>query len=216
MGKYQTILADPPWNTKAGRPLKGYKMVNGKQIFNHTSNKSKDLSYPTMTVDEICDLPIKDITADNCHLYMWVTNQYLLQAEKVIKAFGFKYSTTLVWAKNPMGGGLGGNFRITTEFLIFATKGSLKAKKTHIGTWFNQKREYQNGYPCHSRKPTFFHELIESVSPGPYLELFARRERLGWDVFGNEMKNSITLEKVGEKKIISLTDEPNEKALKRA
>ena len=212
MEKYQTILADPPWNTKAGRPLKGYKMVDGKQIFNHGSNKSKDLSYPTMTVDEICELSIKDITADNCHLYMWVTNQYLLQAEKVIKAWGFKYSTTLVWAKNPMGGGLGGNFRITTEFLIFATKGSLKAKKTHIGTWFNQKREYQNGYPCHSRKPTFFHELIESVSPGPYLELFARRERLGWDVFGDEMKNSITLQKVGEKKL----DEPNEKALKRA
>lgn len=84
-----------------------------------------------------------------------------------------------------MGGGLGGTFRITTEFLIFATKGKLKAKKNVIGTWFEQKRQYVNGFPCHSKKPDFFYELIESVSPGNYLELFARNERKGWDVLNS-------------------------------
>lgn len=191
--KYNVIYADAPWKQKAGRPLKGYKIVDGKQIFVPSSNISEDLPYDTMSVEEICDLPIKQLSADNAHLYFWVTNQYLPQAFKVIEAWGFKYSTTLVWAKNAMGGGLGGNFRITTEYLIFATKGSLKAKTSHTGTWFNIKREYETGFPCHSRKPKFFHELIEKVSPGPYLELFARRQREGWDVYGNQVNNSIQL-----------------------
>lgn len=170
-----------------------YKVVDGKQIFHTTDNKSRELAYPTLTVDEICAFPVKLITAPDAHLYLWVTNQYLLKAEKVINAWGFKYSTTLVWAKQPMGGGLGGTYRITTEFLLFATKGSLKATDSVLGTWFNQKREYVNGYPCHSKKPAFFRQMIESVSPGERLEMFAREEHTGWDVFGNEVLSSITL-----------------------
>jgi len=193
MKKYNVIYADPPWQTKAGRPMNGYKIVEGVQIWNSIDNKSRELNYNTMSIEEIKSLPVKKLSADNAHLYLWVTNQYLFKAESVINAWGFQYSTTLVWAKNPMGGGLGGNFRITTEFLLFATKGSLKAKERHTGTWFNQKREYENGYPCHSKKPAFFSELIEKVSPGPYLELFARREREGWDVYGNQVNNSITI-----------------------
>lgn len=191
--KYSCIYADPPWQTKAGRSFSKYKVVDGKQVFSFTDNKSRELKYPTMTIDQICSLNIKKIAAPDAHLYMWVTNQYLLKAETIIKAWGFNYSTTLVWAKKPMGGGLGGTFRITTEFLIFATRGNLKAKRNIIGTWFDQKRQYVNGYPCHSKKPDFFYDLIESVSPGEYVELFARQQRNGWDVFGNEVKNSITL-----------------------
>lgn len=193
MKKYSTILADPPWKTKRGRPLGKYVVVDGVQLFGPQNNKSRELPYNTMSVEEISSLPIESIAEKNAHLYLWVTNQYLMQAEKVINAWGFKYSTTLVWAKRPMGGGLGGTYRITTEFLLFATRGNLKAKKNVIGTWFEQKRQYVNGYPSHSTKPLFFHELIESVSPGPYVELFARNERTGWDVFGNEVKNSITI-----------------------
>lgn len=191
--KYNVIYADCPWNTKAGRPLKGYKMKNGKQLFIPTSQKSKDLPYPTMTIDEMENLDVKSITADNAHLYFWTTNQYLPKAFQIIEKWGFKYSTTLVWAKKPLGGGLGGTFKITTEFLIFATKGSLKANEMVIGTWFDVKRKYVNGYPCHSKKPDFFYELIEKVSPGLKLEMFARENRNGWDAFGNEIQNSITI-----------------------
>lgn len=191
--KYQTILADPPWQTKAGRALQGYKIENGKQVFQPVSNKSRELSYPSLSVEQIAAMPIKEIAATNAHLYLWVTNQYLLQTENIIREWGFKYSTTLVWAKNPLGGGLGGNYKITTEFLLFCTKGNLPAKEKIIGTWFNVKRNYKNGVPCHSRKPFFFHELIEKVSPGAYLELFARDTRKGWDAYGNEVQNSIHL-----------------------
>ena len=196
MNKYSCIYADPPWQTKAGVGFAGYKKVNGKQVFNRTSNASRDLPYQTMRIDEIASLNVKDVTADNAHLYMWVTNQYLMKAESIINAWGFNYSTTLVWAKNPMGGGLGGSFKISTEFLLFATKGSLRAKRNVIGTWFNQKRQYVNGYPCHSKKPDFFYELIESVTPGRYLEMFAREQREGWDVFGNEVEKSINIEEL--------------------
>lgn len=190
---YNTILADPPWQTKAGRPFAGYKVVDGTQIFNSVDNRSRDLAYSTMTVDEIAALSVGDIAAKDAHLYLWVTNQYLMQAHRVIDAWGFKYSTALVWAKNAMGGGLGGAYRITTEYLLFATRGKLPAKKSITGTWFNVKREYQNGAPCHSRKPEFFRQLIEDVSPGPYLEMFARTQRPGWDVFGNQVENSISI-----------------------
>lgn len=196
---YKTIYVDPPWKTKAGRAFNGYKIVNGKQIFNSSSNKTRDLPYETMSVEEICAMPLGAVCDDNCHLYLWVTNQYLMEARQVITAWGFKYSTTLVWAKNPMGGGLGGAFKITTEFLIFATKGKLPAKDKHIGTWFNIKREYKNGFPCHSRKPKFFSELIEKISPGPYLEVFARINHPGWDVYGNQIENSINLTYQNEK-----------------
>lgn len=193
MKKYNVIYADPPWQTKAGRPFGAYKVVDGKQVHNYSSNKSRELSYPTMSIEEIAALNVSDLTFNNAHLYLWVTNQYLLQAETVIKAWGFKYSTALVWCKKPMGGGLGGTFRITTEFLLFATKGKLQSNRNVIGTWFEVKRQYVNGFPCHSKKPDFFYALIESVSPGNKLELFARQQRDGWDVFGNEVENSIVL-----------------------
>lgn len=192
-GGYNVILCDAPWETKAGRPLQGYKMKDGKQTFQAVNNKARDLAYPTMSVKEIKALDVNSISADDAHLFFWTTNQYLPQAFEIIKEWGFKYSTTLVWAKKPMGGGLGGTFRITTEFLIFATKGSLKSSEMIVGTWFEVKRKYVNGYPCHSKKPDFFYELIEKVSQGKRLEMFARDNRKGWDVFGNECENSIDI-----------------------
>lgn len=92
-----------------------------------------------------------------------------------------------------MGGGLGGTFRINTEFLLFATKGKLRTKGTIPGTWHHVKREYKNGFPCHSVKPDYFRAMIEKVSLGPYLEMFAREQFPNWDVFGNEVTNSIQL-----------------------
>jgi len=91
------------------------------------------------------------------------------------------------------GGGLGGAFKINTEYLLFATKGNLKAEGVHKGTWHNVKREYVNGAPKHSKKPSYFYELIEKVSPGNKIELFARNKREGWDSWGNEVESNIEL-----------------------
>lgn len=87
-----------------------------------------------------------------------------------------------------------GTFKITTEYLLFAKKGKLKALKTIDSTWHNVKRTYENGYPKHSKKPDYFYELIEQTSPGLKLEMFARQKREGWHIWGNELQNDVELE----------------------
>jgi len=197
MKKYNVIYADPAWQQKAGRPLSGgYKKENGVQVFNPISNTSANLPYSTMSIEEIKSLPIKEIADKDAHLYMWVTNKYLMEAGEIIKAWGFKYSTTLVWIKKPIGSGMGGTYKVSTEFLIFATKGKLKTIKGVNGTWFDVKRKYVNGYPCHSKKPDFFREMIESVSTGNKIELFARENHIGWDAWGNEVLESVEINNV--------------------
>ncbi len=194
MKEYQVIYADPPWDQKAGRKLAGYKTEGGKQVFSSNSNKTENLPYKTMTVDDIAALNVKGIAADDSFLFMWVTNKYLLQCESVIKSWGFKYVACITWKKKRMGGGLGGVVRITSEYLLFCRRGNLKAAGTIPESVVDVKRQYVNGHPCHSKKPDYFAEMIESVSPaGNMLEMFARNEREGWDVFGNEAPNSISI-----------------------
>jgi N6-adenosine-specific RNA methylase IME4 len=188
--RYQTIVADPPWNQKAG-PLAGGVgegfVFAGKQV-------SRDLPYPTMTLAAIKALPVAEVAADNAHLYLWATNKYLPDAFEVVRAWGFTYSTTLVWTKNMMGGGLGGAYRVSTEYVLFARRGSLREESTVRGTWFNWKRPYNKaGKPMHSAKPPEFYEMVEAVSPGPRLELFARRKRENWHVWGNEVQCDVEL-----------------------
>lgn len=189
---YNVIYADPPWKQKAGRPLSGgYKKENGVQVFNPASDISSNLPYKTMSLDEIASLPVGLLADADAHLYLWVTNKYLLDAKDIITAWGFKYSTALTWSKKPIGGGMGGTYRVSAEHLLFAKKGKLKSLKTINRNVFDVKRKYVNGYPCHSKKPDFFRELIDSVSPGKRVELFARENHEGWDAWGDEVKNGI-------------------------
>lgn len=192
MENFNVIYMDPPWNQKAGRPFTGkYKKENNVQIFDFESNKSNALKYDTMTLNEIRNIDIQSIAADNCHLYIWVTNKYLKDVFELIKHWGFTYSTTIIWCKNPIGSGLGGTYTVSSEFLIFAKKGKLKSKNKVVGNWFNVKRKYINGKPCHSKKPDFFRQLIEKVSPGLKVELFAREKHEGWYCWGNEIQSDI-------------------------
>lgn len=117
--KYKTIVADLPWQVKAGRQLGEYVIENGIQVFSKLHQKSRQLSYQTMSVSEICSLPVSSIVDVNAHLYLWVINKYVEQAYTVAQVWGFKPSTLLVWAKNSMGGGLGGTYGISTEFILF-------------------------------------------------------------------------------------------------
>jgi N6-adenosine-specific RNA methylase IME4 len=186
--RYATIVADPPWKVMAG-PL------NGREGFGDATGASRPLAYPSMTVEEIMMLRVP--AADDAHLYLWTTNGYLDDAFDVVKAWGFRYSTTLVWAKNLMGGGLGGAYGISTEFCLFARRGALKARSRVKGTWFNWPRPYdERGKPRHSGKPPAFIDMVEQVSPGPYLEMFARNNRLGWDAWGNECLSSTSLNEI--------------------
>jgi N6-adenosine-specific RNA methylase IME4 len=159
----------------------------GREGFADSGGPSRALPYPSMTLDQIKAMRVVDVADAHSHLYLWTTNGYLRDAFDVAAAWGFKYSTTLVWAKAPMGGGLGGAFGICTEYLLYCRRGSLQHRKKIGRTWFDFKRPYDlRGKPNHSGKPEEFYGVIEQVSPGAYLELFARQNRLGWNSWGNE------------------------------
>lgn len=191
-GVYATIVADPPWKVGAGRPLVGYVMDGDKQIWNPAGVNSRPLAYPSMTVEAIAALKVP--AAHDAHLYLWTINKYLRDAFDVAKAWGFTYSTTLVWAKTPKGNGLGGTYGISTEFCLFCRRGRLSTLRDIPTTWFNWKRPYdERGKPKHSAKPPEFYAMVDQVSPGPYLEMFARERRLGWDAWGNEVKSDVEI-----------------------
>jgi N6-adenosine-specific RNA methylase IME4 len=162
-------------------------------VFEPGAQVSQKLAYKTMSVAEIATLPVGNWAWPDASLYLWVPNAYVPRAYDVVRAWGFKPSTLCVWAKNPMGGGLGGTFGITTEFFLYARKGRPFDDRV-TGTWFNWKRHYEGGHPSHSSKPDGFYDLVEQVSPGPYLEMFARRARLGWDYWGDESLETAQIE----------------------
>lgn len=104
-----------------------------------------------------------------------------------MRAWGFEYSTTLVWAKKPLGSGLGPNFGISTEFILFARRGSLQHKEHHSGTCFTGSAGRHSEKPEAFYGEAFYAEVVEKVSPGPYVELFGRRPRPGWTVWGSDL-----------------------------
>jgi len=173
-GPYSTILADPPWQ---------FQNRTGKVAPEHR----RLLRYPTMELKEILELPVPKLAAARSHLYLWVPNALLLEGLKVMEAWGFTYKTNIVWYKirkdgGPDGRGVGFYFRNVTELILFGVRGStrtLRPGRTQVNLFATRKRE-------HSRKPDELYDIIEQCSPEPYLELFARFRRPGWDQWGNE------------------------------
>lgn len=195
---YSTIVADPPWPMpETGRTTRG--VTDGKGVYTAKGGRQVDgtwwgrhrggsvkLPYETMTLEEISMLPVPYLAADNAHLYLWTTNRFLEDAYAIARDWHFKPAQMLVWCKPPMGVGFGGAFTTTTEFVLFARRGSVPAAQRQDSSWWQWSRPYENGHIAHSAKPEAFLDLVEQVSPGPYLELFARRNRLGWETWGNE------------------------------
>lgn len=183
--KYHTIYADPPWMESGGGKIK----------------RGADNHYPLMKTKDIAALPVGEIAADNCHLYLWTTNNFLKDALAVMESWGFKYKTKVTWIKGEcladktfklQKAGLGQYFRGIDEVCLFGVKGNLpykvvEGKRQQGITAFIAPRG------AHSQKPQEMRDMIEKVSIGPYCELFARERFTGWDAWGNEVKSDITL-----------------------
>lgn len=157
--EFPTIVIDPPW-----------------RYSNKATRGAAEDHYPTMSLNELADLKIP--ATDNAHLYLWVTNAFLRDAFGLLDAWGFTYKACLTWCKPQIG--TGNYFRNATEHVYFALRGSLPTLANNIPTWFEANRTR------HSAKPEPFYDIVERSSPGPYHEMFARRRRLGWHVWGNE------------------------------
>lgn len=158
---FRVVVADPPW-----------------QYGNKATRGAAEDHYSTMTIEELCALPVLERAADDAHLYLWVTNGFLREGFDVLTAWGFAYKTCLTWVKPQMG--MGNYFRSSTEHVLFGVRGSLKTQDRALMNWFEAPRTR------HSAKPGSFYDLVEKASPGPYLEMFARSRRLGWTGWGNE------------------------------
>lgn len=184
MKKYKTIVIDPPW--KYGAWGKGSKKCYFAPF---KGNRAPiPMPYETMTVAEIMALPVSELMDQDCEVYLWVTQKYLPDAFEILKAWGLIYCQTLVWCKMPMGKGQGGVYCPTTEFLILARKGKMPKFERIDSTWWQVKRQLK-----HSKKPEFFQDMIEKVTYEPRLEMFARRKRPGWDVWGNEILDGVEI-----------------------
>ena len=174
--KFRTICADPPWS---------YLWGTGKDGGNFAPEKH----YATMTTDEICALPVRALRDKNCVLALWATGPCLPDAFRVMDAWGFKYKTMLfVWVKqNPKAGtivcGPGSYTRSACEYVLLGMRGHVKrASTTPISQVILAPRL------GHSRKPEAVQDALERLFPdGPRLELFARRPRENWTVWGNEV-----------------------------
>jgi N6-adenosine-specific RNA methylase IME4 len=186
-GKYRTIVADPPWPyTDAGKAGESGKNMVRTAKRDGLRAAGVHTKYLPMAVPEIEAL--QPPAEENAHLYLWTTNAFMVEAHQVARAWGFKQKTILTWAKthrddrSRISMKTGYYFRGATEHCLFCVRGSLKLQAAEaLPTAYLWPR-----LP-HSVKPDAFYDLVEKASPGPYLEMFARRARLGeWDFWGNE------------------------------
>lgn len=172
MKKYKTIVVDPPWPVK--------------KILRKVRPNQKEMDYPTMSYGELWDLKVKDVADKNSVCFVWTIQRWLPLTFDLLHKWGFKYQRVLTWDK---GNGMSlFGFHHRSEFVVFGYKGRLEMypKRKTIPTVFSAKS------PFHSAKPDLFYDMV-SVFGVPRIDLFARKKRVGWDVWGNEVKSDIEL-----------------------
>ncbi len=173
--RYRAIVADPPWH---------YELR--KDDATHRARAP----YGTMNQQDLISLPVGVWAEDNAHLYLWTTNAHMVEAHQVARAWGFEVKTIITWFKGRFGHGrliqhigTGNYYRGATEHILFAVRGSLRVLNHDMTTAFVAPRRE------HSEKPDTFYDMVERMSVGPYLDVFARKQRMGWDTFGDEAFN---------------------------
>jgi len=166
-GKYQCLIIDPPW------PI--------EKIERDERPNQVGLDYPTMTIDELLALPVQDLAADDCHLYLWTTHKFLPYALRLAEAWGFRYQCLMTWIKNV--GFTPFSWMYSTEHVLFCRRGSLPLDRMGLRLDFQAKvRE-------HSRKPNEFYDLVSQASPGPRLDMFSREQHEGFEQWGLETQH---------------------------
>ena len=166
--KFATVYADPPW-----------------PYSNTAARGAAENHYKTISLEAIRNEPVSQLVADQAHLHLWTSNAFLREAFDVIRAWGFKYKSCLIWTKPQLG--MGNYWRVSHEYLLLGVRGNLPFRNRTVRSWQTARRT------VHSRKPFLFRGLIEQVSPGPYLELYGREEvpDSDWTVYGNQVERRL-------------------------
>ncbi len=165
--KYRTLVVDPPWRYED-------KLTMGSGV----KHRGAITHYDVQPMSAIVDIPVGDWAENDAHLYLWTTNAFMVEAHELAKAWGFRQRTILTWCKHHFG--MGHYFRNSTEHVLFCVRGSLPTLRKDVPTHFTAPRGR------HSAKPQAFYDMVETMSPGPYLDVFNRNQRLGWDGWGYE------------------------------
>jgi N6-adenosine-specific RNA methylase IME4 len=163
--RFATLVVDPPWDWDDEGDVDQQGRARPP--------------YATIPYGQLLTLPVPQVSDVDCHCYLWITNRSLPKGFALLDAWGFRYVTMLTWCKPSIG--MGNYFRGSTEHVLFGVKGSQLLKRKDVGTWFAAPRG-----EGHSSKPEDLYALVETCSPGPYLELFGRQAREGWSVWGAE------------------------------
>jgi len=190
--RYRTIVADPPWPYRSDTTGAFVIPKPAEEVaLGHRGVET--MGYRSMSMSDLLALRLE--AADNAHLYLWTTNAFMVEGHEIAKAWGFTVKTICTWVKTHQGDPgrvsmkTGYYFRGATEHFLFAVRGSLALQTAEgLPTAYLWPR-----IGAHSVKPEAFYDLVESASPGPYLEMFARRQRLGWDTWGNEALNHVEI-----------------------
>lgn len=164
---FATVCVDPPWDW-------------GDEGDNSQLGRGRT-TYGELSHGELLTMPIGDYAESDAHIYLWITNRSLPKGFALLEAWGFRYVTCLTWCKPSFG--MGNYFRGASEQVLFGVRGSQPLLRKDAGTWFEAPR----GPDGHSSKPDEFYSLVESCSPGPFLDVFSRRERDGWTSWGGQL-----------------------------
>ena len=188
---FRTVVADPPWPYG----IRGPASSKEHRPNSHGAATSSVERYGAMSIKDLCALPVEELAAENSHLYLWTTNSFMVEAHEIARAWGYEPKTILTWAKMKADGTpsmkTGFYFRGSTEHCLFAVRGSQRLNGRIV-----KPTLYESERLPHSVKPEWFYRLVEECSPGPYLELFARRKRSGWAAWGNEVDSDICMPNV--------------------
>jgi N6-adenosine-specific RNA methylase IME4 len=209
-GTFCTLMADPPWLERGSGQIK----------------RGADRHYPLMKTDAICRLPVSSWMAADAHAYVWVTNNFLPDGLRVMAAWGFRFITLVTWFKGDLSDdwvdmvctdqqidepsreklivqadaalqmGIGQYFRGVTESCLFGVRGTIPYRTRPDGKRAQGRTGFHAPRTEHSVKPEAMRRMVELVSPGPYLEMFARREVPGWTVWGNQVADHVAERRV--------------------
>lgn len=206
--KYGTITADPPWPydtaVKGTRALPAQPVADGSRLQNPVSA----WTYDPMSLPEICALPVSDWAEKDAHLWLWTTNAFMREAYDVVDAWGFTPKTILTWGKvkkdDPTTPSMkvGHYLRGATEHAILAVRGRTPKPTKAVPTLLLTPRIQR-----HSQKPDEFYDVVESVSPGPYLEMFSRKSHDGWDAWGNQTGTLDPVEETEQERLVRVWKE---------